>query len=114
MKRINHISITTGLALSIVFLNSQITQAATSENEILAAMKNAADYMMNTVSYRGGFVWQYSEDLLQQWGEVPARRTQIWIQGATNGVGEQLLDIYDATGDAAYLKYAKKTADAII
>ena len=114
MTRTSRLYLTAGLMLLLNVLSFRNSHAAPSGNDILSAMKKATDYMMNTVSYRGGFVWQYSEDLSQQWGEVPARRTQIWVQGATNGVGELLLDAYDATGDTAYLDYAKRTANALI
>ena len=77
-------------------------------------MKRASAFMMDTVSTNGGFVWQYSEDLSERWGEVPARDTQIWVQGATNGVGELFLDAFDATDDPAYLGYARRVANAII
>ncbi len=80
----------------------------------LAAMKKASAFMMDTVSTRGGFVWNYSADLSERWGEIPARPTQIWVQGATNGVGEMFLDAFRATGDSLYLAYAKRVADAIV
>ena len=113
MKRFIRISYCVSFML-FVTVSSHNPNAAPSEKEVLGAMKKATDYMMNTVSYRGGFVWQYSEDLSQQWGEVPARRSMIWVQGATNGVGELLLDVYEATGNTAYLEYAKRVAHAII
>ncbi|MFA6472345.1 MAG: pectate lyase [Candidatus Latescibacterota bacterium] len=85
------------------------------EKDALAAMKKATEFMMNTVSNHGGFLWKYTADLSEQWGEVPARKTQIWVQDpGTVGVGEMLLDTYRATGDADYLNYAKKVADALI
>ena len=86
-----------------------VSYAAPNEKNALYTMKKATDFMMKTVSYRGGFVWKYKEDLTEQWGEVPARRTQIWVQGATNGVGEMLIDAYRVTWDPDYLEYAKKS-----
>lgn len=88
--------------------------AEPNEKNALEVMRKTTDFMMNTVSYNGGIVWKYTEDLSQQWGEVPARRSQIWVQGATNGVGELLLDIYETTGDPKYLEYAEKVAQALI
>ena len=88
--------------------------AAPKEKDVRTAMEKAAAFMMDSASYRGGFVWKYSADLSQQWGEVPARRTQIWVQGATNGVGEMFLRAWRATGDEIYLDYAKRVAEAII
>ena len=83
--------------------------------EILEAMKRASDFMMNQVSYRGGFVWHYSADLSQRWGELPSRQSQIWVQPpGTPTVGAMFLDAYKATGDAAYLRYAERVASALI
>ena len=45
-----------------------------------AAMARATDFMMNTVSNRGGFVWKYSLDLKQKYGELKARDSMIWAQ----------------------------------
>ncbi len=78
-------------------------------------MKKAADFMMNTVSTHGGFVWQYSEDLSERWGEIPARETQIWTYGpSTPYMGELFLDVYRTTGDEQYLRYAERVADVLI
>ena len=83
--------------------------------EALAAMKRATDFMMNTVSTKGGFVDRYTEDLSERWGEVPARDSMIWVQDpGTVTVGEMLLDVYRATGDAGFLAEAKRTADALV
>ncbi|MDA2925638.1 cupin domain-containing protein [Acidobacteria bacterium AH-259-G07] len=79
-------------------------------------MRKATDFMMNRVSSRGGFVWHYSEDFSRQWGEVPARKSQVWVQppGSTPSVGMMLLEAYEVRGDAQYLKYADKVAGALI
>jgi hypothetical protein len=83
-------------------------------SEALAAMKKASKYMAETVSCNGGYLWSYKEDLSEVFGEVPARKSQIWVQEGTPEMGELFLDMYDATGDKTYLAYAKKTADALI
>lgn len=88
--------------------------AQPSRDEVAAAMKKAATFMTETVSYRGGYVWAVSEDLKTRWGEIPARPTQIWVQSGTPMVGMALLDAYEATGDAYYLQGVRKAADALI
>ena len=71
--------------------------------------------MINTVSNHGGFVWKYSADLSERWGEVPARKSMIWVQGpGTVGVGKMLLEAYRVTGDPQYLAYARKAANALV
>ncbi len=88
---------------------------APTEAETMAAMLKAADFMMNTVSNHGGFLWKYSADLSEQWGEIPARKTQIMVQDpGTVAVGEMFLDAYKATGNQTFLSYAKRVADVLI
>lgn len=71
--------------------------------------------MMNSVSNRGGFVWSYASDLSEQWGEITARKSQIWVQPpGTTSVGMTLLEIYLITKDETYLHYAERVANALI
>jgi len=98
-----------------MFSLSSVTIAQPKEKEVLQAMKKSADFMMNTVSVNGGFVWQYLADLSDQWGETPARRSMIWVQDpGTVGVGYMFLRAYKVTGDTEFLEYAKRAADALI
>ncbi len=85
------------------------------EKDVLEAIRRATDFMMNSVSNHGGFLWYYSADLSRLWGEVPARKSQIWVQPpGTPSVGLMLVDAYQATGDPAYLRYADRVAQALI
>jgi hypothetical protein len=85
------------------------------KDQLLAAMKKASAYMANEVSCHGGYLWYYTEDLSERFGEIPARESQIWLQGqGTPAMGHTFLDLYEATGDENYLDYAKKAAHAII
>ena len=85
------------------------------ETQALETMKTATQYMMDVVSYRGGFVWNYLPDLSRQWGEMEARRTMVWTQDpGTPQVGHLLLDAYHATGDEYYYDAALKVARALI
>ncbi|MCC6486843.1 MAG: pectate lyase, partial [Candidatus Hydrogenedentes bacterium] len=104
------------LLVAIVgLLSPPAVQAGPSEQETLDAMKKASSFMMNTVSYRGGFVEKYTEDLSERWGEVPARPSIIWVQETgTVSVGKAMLDAYQRTGDAAFLGYAERVANALI
>ena len=85
-----------------------------SHDEVLAAMRKASDYMVNTVSCHGGYLWYYKHDLSEQFGEVPARKSQIWVQGGTPEMGHLFLDLYKTTKDESYLTDAKKVANALI
>ena len=97
------------------FSSEPVAAGAPTAAEALAAMNRATDFMMNTVSTKGGFVDRYTEDLSERWGEVPARNSMIWVQDpGTVTVGEMLLDVYRATGDARFLDAAKGAADALV
>lgn len=81
----------------------------------LDAMKRAARFMNETVSYRGGYVWQYLPDLSVTWGEMQAKRTMCWIQPpGTPTAGHAFLDAYHATGDETYYNAAYRTAKALM
>jgi len=88
--------------------------AEPTREDVLAAMKRATTFMSERVALRGGYVWLVSEDLSRRWGEIPARPSQIWLQGGTERVGEVMLDAYEATRDPFYLDVARKAADALV
>ncbi|HKE95984.1 MAG TPA: pectate lyase [Povalibacter sp.] len=83
-------------------------------SDVLAAMKKATTFMTGEVAVRGGYVWLVSDDLKRRWGEIPARPSQIWLQGGTERMGQVFLDAWEATGDRDYLDAARRAADAVI
>lgn len=81
----------------------------------LATMKRATRFMVERVSYRGGYVWAYLDDLSRRWGEMEAYPTMIWVQPpGTASVGHVLLDAHRATGDDDYYVAAARAGDALI
>jgi hypothetical protein len=106
--------------LVLLFLNSQLINAQGKEkkdiqiNDVLAAMKKASKYMGETVSNNGGYLWNYKEDFSEVFGEVPARKSQIWVQSGTPEMGDIFLEMYEVTNDNTYLDYAKNVAKALI
>jgi hypothetical protein len=103
-----------GLLLAALLSPLPAPAAEPARDEVLAAMKKASRFMRESVAVRGGHVWVVSEDLKRRWGEVPARPTQIWLQGGTESMGQAMLDAYEVTGDAFYLDAARAAADAIV
>lgn len=85
-----------------------------SRDAVVSAMKKATSFMTEKVSTHGGYVWSVSEDLSRHYGEVPARKSQIWVQSGTPMVGMAFLDAFDVTKDKIYLNAARKAADALI
>lgn len=71
--------------------------------------------MLKTVSDRSGFVWKYSLDLKERYGEVKVRKTMIWVEPPGNHtVGEMLLEAWLATGDTIYRLYAQSIGETLI
>ena len=71
--------------------------------------------MVETVSYNGGFLWNYAPDFSRVWGELEAKPTMIWIEPpGTPAMGHLFLDAYHATGDEYYLRAAEAAARALI
>ncbi len=83
-------------------------------DQAVAAMKKAATFYREQVATHGGYVYFYSLDLKQRWGEGPATSDQIWIQPpGTPTVGLAFLKAYEATGDNFYLDAATDAALAV-
>ena len=79
-----------------------------------AAMKRAATFFHSKVASHGGYVYFYSLDLEDRWGEGRATPDQIWIQPpGTPTVGLAFLEAHRATGDSFYLKAATDAAMAV-
>lgn len=79
------------------------------------ALRQAVEFFHTQVSYKGSYLWTYSEDLSKREGEGVATGTQGWVQPpGTPAVGMALLEAFDATGDPYYLDAARQTAQALI
>ncbi|MCQ8831585.1 pectate lyase [Streptomyces malaysiensis] len=88
---------------------------ADQRTETIRAMSRAAAYMDGTVSYRGGYVWNYLPDLSVTWGEMEAKRTMCWVQPpGTPSVGHSMLDAYHATGHEVFYRAAERTGLALV
>jgi len=79
-----------------------------------AAMKRAGTYYYNEVATHGGYVYFYSLDLKDRWGEGRAAAEQVWVQPpGTPTVGMAFLRAWEATGDRFYLDAARDAATAL-
>lgn len=82
---------------------------------VLAAMECATRFLVEEVSYRGGYVWSYLPDFSRRWGELEARPTMIWVQPpGTPTVGELFLEAWSVTHDERYYEAARKAGEALI
>jgi PelA/Pel-15E family pectate lyase len=84
-------------------------------DEALQALKKAVSFYRNQVASHGGYVYYYSVDLKDRWGEGKVPPTTIFVQPpGTPTVGMAYLKAYAATGDAFYLAAARETAEALV
>ena len=83
--------------------------------EAQAAIKRAAEFYVERVAAHGGYVYYYSPDLTERWGEGVATVDQIWVQEpGTPLVGRALLQAYAATKDPKMLTAAVAAAEALM
>jgi hypothetical protein len=83
--------------------------------QAVSATRKAAGFFRSHVASHGGYVYYYSTDLSQRWGEGRATAEQIWVQPpGTPTVGMAYLKAYEAAGDEFYLDAATETAEALI
>jgi len=103
------------LALLVLLAPPAKAPASPTRQEVVSAMRTAADFMMAKLSYRGGFVWKTTPDGSLRYGELRARDSMIWVEPpGTPTVGMALLEAYKATGDTIYLDHAKTVANALV
>ena len=83
-------------------------------DEAAVAVKKAATFYRERVATHGGYVYFYSLDLKQRWGEGVATPDQIWVQPpGTPTVGMAYLKAWKATGDEYYLDAARVAAEGL-
>jgi PelA/Pel-15E family pectate lyase len=107
------------LCLIVTFFNSNGFSSGSPEinlrRQVAMAMRKAAAFYHDSVASHGGYVYYYSVDLEQQWGEGIATRSQIWVQPpGTPTVGMAYLKAYKATGDSFFLNAAQEAAEALV
>ncbi|MDG2522223.1 pectate lyase [Caulobacter segnis] len=103
-----------GAALA-AFTPVMAQSAVPTRAQTLATMKRATQFMVETVAYKGGYVWSYLPDFSRRFGEMEAFPTMMWVQPpGTATAGHLFLDAYHATGDEYYYTAAQSAASALI
>ena len=91
------------------------TPDAALREEALKGLKKAATFYHDKAASHGGYVYYYSADLQQRWGEGKADADTIFVQPpGTPTVGLAYLRAFAATGDKFYLDAARDTAEALV
>lgn len=94
--------------------SAEVARANLRQQAVLA-MRKAAGFFRTEVASHGGYVYYYSVDLTQRWGEGVAASAQIWVQPpGTPTVGMAYLKAYETTGDRFYLDAATEAAKALV
>ena len=102
-------------AALLLGMYSVAAAADPSREDVLAAMRKAADFYANKVSTGGGYHFYYSDDLSYGRSEQGEGPTQIETQReGTPIVGMSFLEAYAATKDPVYLEAARKAAYALV
>lgn len=78
-------------------------------------MKQAAKCFREKAASHGGYVYYWSPDFSQRWGEGGATADQIFVQPpGTPAVGMAFLKAFAATSDGYYLDAARDAAEALV
>ncbi len=89
--------------------------SATLRGEAAQALKKAAAFYRSKVASHGGYLYYYSPDLKDRWGEGKFTADTIFVQPpGTPTVGMAYLSAFASTGDAFYLEAAKEAAGALV
>jgi PelA/Pel-15E family pectate lyase len=88
---------------------------APSRDEVLRAMRRAADFYRHKVSTEGGYHFYYTSDLSYGRSESAEGPTQVEVQReATPVVALAYLDAWEASDDREYLEHARAAAQALV
>lgn len=83
--------------------------------EAKSALKRAATYYRETVASHGGYVYYYSLDLKERWGEGRASPDILFVEPpGTPAVGMAYLKAFEATGDKFYLGAAREAGACLL
>lgn len=105
------------LLLCVLFVPLQAHgEQGPSKQELLAALRKAAEFYVTRVASHGGYHAMYSEDLsYMRSSKGGAGPTQVSATGAaTPLVGLAFLEVWEATGDRYYLQAARCAAGAMV
>lgn len=102
-------------ALTGLLLVSAMWAQSPSREDVIKAMRRAADFYRHKVSTEGGYHYYYTADLTFGRSEHGNGLTQVEVQReATPIVALAFLQAWEATGDREYLEHARAAAHALV
>ncbi|OHB76285.1 MAG: hypothetical protein A2W31_07840, partial [Planctomycetes bacterium RBG_16_64_10] len=116
MTKPTHRMILTTSIGALLALVGPLVEAGTLVDQARQAMAKAGRYWATQVASHGGYVWEYSTDLVTrrrgESGDLPP--STCWVQPpGTPAVGQALLGAYEATGMQLYLDAAVAAAHCL-
>jgi len=106
--------VTVWITCLIAALNTAAPTDADPAGEARQALARATQYLTSLATH-GGYLWEYTLDLKQRWGEGVATDTQVWVQPpGTPAVGLALLRAWQVTGDESIRRAAEAAGDALV
>lgn len=96
--------------------NFQVASAEKPDREqIVQTINRAIDFYHSKVASHGGYVYYYTLDMKERWGEGRANDHQIWIEPpGTPTVGMAFLKAHQATGNQKHLTAALDACIALV
>ena len=103
------------IAIALLLGAAALSAQNPSREEVLRAMRKAADFYRHKVSTEGGYHYYYTSDLTYGRSEHGEGLTQIEVQReATPVVALAYLDAFEATGDRTFLEHARAAGQALV
>jgi hypothetical protein len=92
-----------------------LPDAPATREQATAAVLKAVRFFQEKVARHGGYLWEYSGDLMLREAEGLVEDGRVWVQPpGTPTVGEAFLDAYEATGEQVCLDAAMEAARVLI
>lgn len=103
------------IGIALLSLRSRANAQDDLRTQTLDTLKRAGAFYHSKVASHGGYVYYYSLDLRERWGEGKANPDILFVQPpGTPTVGLAFLKAYEATKDPFFLDAARDAAEALV
>lgn len=92
-----------------------LTTDSLTQDDVRQGLQKAVRFFHGQVAHGGGYLWQYSGDLVLREAEGRINDSRVWVQPpGTPTIGEAFLDAYEATGEKEILDAALEAAAVLV